>query len=305
MARLNRASWFGLKRVVKRLLQVQPINGVMGTVARALLTPVRRARLPAPAKPVTGQAGTAQFVMLHPERCTVAKELYWTGGRRARPEEARAIEIAVRLTEDSRLFVDIGAYTGIFSLAVASANPSIRVRAYELVPEIYEVLFRNVVWNNLLQQVSASCAGVSTESPVSRVPVHAMTSSLPTSLSTRSIIKSRRTVNVPNLGLNDILRDSSAADNVTVKVDVEGTEVELFDGGRASIERLRPRVICEVLASQPDAPILDDLFTKLDYRFATIGPDRIEARERLQPIRGRRDWLLIPSEHWAPYGAIL
>jgi hypothetical protein len=72
---------------------------------------IDRGRLPAPAAlgEVEGRADGVAYVMLRPDRCEIAKELYWGRGRRPRPADAFAIDLVARFAREADLFVDVGA----------------------------------------------------------------------------------------------------------------------------------------------------------------------------------------------------
>ena len=111
--------------------------------------------------------------MYEPDRCDVAKDLYWGHGRRRAPADQWAIEAAMALSRDAGLFLDIGAYSALFALAVARANPALRSVAYEIVPENYLLMARNVAFNSLSGRVDPRLVGLGAEAGSIRMPVRA------------------------------------------------------------------------------------------------------------------------------------
>ena len=90
----RRQSWHGAKKYVKKLMGMRvPHAGMRLVVDR--FPSLRSGRLPAPAsvKEVHGTAREVSFVMLRPDRCEVAKELYWGKGQRPKPADDQAIQL--------------------------------------------------------------------------------------------------------------------------------------------------------------------------------------------------------------------
>lgn len=75
----RKRSWYGLKRYVKRVLSLRLPHALLRAVVRLAPGLERSGRLPAPAslREVEGRVAGTRFVMLRPDRCVVAKELYW------------------------------------------------------------------------------------------------------------------------------------------------------------------------------------------------------------------------------------
>jgi hypothetical protein len=134
---LRRQSWFGLKRHVKRFMSLPVPNAILGLVARVFPS-LRSGRLPAPAalREVEGRVGGATFVMVDPARCENAKELYWGRGRRPKAQDRLALDTVAVLAREADTFLDVGAYTGLFALAVTAFAPKVDVHAFEIVPAV-------------------------------------------------------------------------------------------------------------------------------------------------------------------------
>lgn len=297
-AAARRRSWFGSKRVVKAAISLPVVHAVLRFVARRALDDVTRARLPAPRGPVRGRVRQSDFVMLRPDRCTVAKELYWGGGQRPRAEEAVALDLAVTMGHESEIFLDIGAYTGVFSLAVAASCRDVAVHAYEVVPDVYELLFRNIVANDLVDRITLHCRAVWRSGDTIRMAAGLPGSSLPTSLSVDAPGHGANVVDIPSTSLDDIGADLPDGAAVSIKIDVENAELELLRHGTDFLARRRPAIICEVLRSQSDHAELDALLRAAGYLFWVIGPEGPERRDRLVPEQGKRDWVLLPEDGW-------
>ena len=290
-SRSRRRTWFGSKRHVKRILASAPIARAMEPVLRRTQPPDALRRWPVPVDEVVGRVRGGAFVMLDPFQCTVAKELFWGYGHRPNPEERFALELVTALADGADRFLDIGAYTGIFSLAVASAHPSVAVDAYELVPDVFQLLFANVARNDLLARVDCHCLALGRPGEPGdavRIPMALKGSSLPTSYSTRLTFEDG--VGIPARSLDQVTVDWPD-ERVVMKVDIEGSEVDLLEHAHAYLSRTRPDILCEVLASQQDPAAIERSLAPLGYRWYLVGEGELLPRTKIEPDRHLRDWL--------------
>jgi FkbM family methyltransferase len=292
----RRQSWYGLKRYVKRVLSWRIPHALLRGVVRMFPRLARSGRLPAPAsvRQVEGVVRGTPFVMLRPDRCIVAKELYWGHGRRPRPEDAFALDLFAELASRSDVALDIGAYTGIFSVAAASVNPFAEVHAFEIVPDVYRLLLDNCVRNDLLDRVTLHLEGVGEEGARMLVPATSSGSALPDFYSDR--LRFETGVHVRFVSLDSLLPVISPEARVLAKIDVEGSENEVLGGGDAFLRGFAPDVLCEVLAGVADGGELEALLTPHGYRFFLVRENDLLETDRLVPSRRFRDWLFTTRE---------
>jgi FkbM family methyltransferase len=282
--------WFGLKGGVKRFLSLAIPHAVMRGVVR-LIPRLRSGRLPAPARlnEVEGTVMGHTFVMLGPDRCENAKELYWGRGRRTRPEDARSLEAVVRLTRDARVFVDIGAYTGLFTLATTAVNRTLLAHAFEIVPAVGDALRANIVRNGVADRAIVHPEGVGDPETRMRVPSGMEGSALPSFYSARMHFSGGAMVPFRSLdSVGDLMGPGSA---VVMKIDVEGTENAVFRFGQTFLGRYGPDMLCEVLEGVADAPELRSLLDPHGYRFYLVRAEGLEERRTIVPDGRSRDWL--------------
>ena len=300
---LRRQGWYGLKAPVKRLLSWRVPHLVLRQVVR--LVPPRDGigRLPAPARlrEVEGRIGDLRFVMLNPARCEIAKELYWGGGRRPRPEDALAMEVFAALAPRADVVLDVGAYTGVFTLVAAAANPGARIHAFEIVPEVYKALLDNLVRNDVLSRVTPHLEGIGEPGREMRIATGAGGSALPSFYSSRMRFEGGPHVRFRSL---DSLLGELRAGRTLVKIDVEGTEEAVFRHGQRFLAERRPDVLCEVLAGVADPGRLEALLAPHGYRYFRVAEAALEARPRIDPHARFRDWLFTtaPPERLAELG---
>ncbi|WP_209370327.1 FkbM family methyltransferase [Brevibacterium renqingii] len=299
----RRQSWFGLKLPVKTALAQPFLHPVLRTIAPRVRG-LRIGRLPAPIElsEVRGRAGGAEFFLVEPFRCEIAKEFYWGRGRRTEPEDAFALELMVDLSSDAEVFLDIGAYTGVFTMAVLAANPRTRAHAFEI-PAVVAGMEKNIARNGFTERVTVHPTGVGSPETWMRVPLGHGGSALPSFYSADMDFDSDAEVRFTSLDslLPQLLEESpvlaEGADStatrprVTMKIDVEGGENAVFAHGREFLAALRPDILCEVLDDRAEPRELMGHLGAHGYHCYLVGEDRLFARTTIRPDPHLRDWL--------------
>lgn len=304
--RARRHSWFGLKRHVKRGLSLPGAHRALRAVVRGLPSSAPVGRLPAPAHltEVRGRVPGGEFVLLAPERCEIAKELYWGGGRRPRPADALALDVVVALARDADLFLDVGAYTGLFTVATTAVNPRLRAHAFEIVPAVAEALRANVERNGVADRVVVHHEGVGDPGTTMRVPTGKGGSALPSFYSAAMTFDAGVEVgfrSLDELG-GELTRGASEAHavgslgRVVMKIDVEGAEEAVLGHGRELLSVHRPDILCEVLHGVADGQRLTALLAAHGLRFYLVREESLLPAERIVPDPVFRDWLVTPRD---------
>lgn len=289
----KKQSWFGLKRHVKRFMSWRVPNAVLRAAAR-IVPSLRQGRLPSPAyvHEVTAHVDGISFVMLDPARCEVAKELYWGRGRMPRPQDAFALDTVTHLARGADALLDVGAYTGVFSLAGAAANPKLQIHAFEIVPQVAEALEANLRRNGMADRVRIHIEGLGEEGKTMRVPTGEGGSALPSFYSSRMHFEDG--VEIPFHSLDSLIELLNGL-RIVMKIDVEGTEDELFRHGQGFLERFRPDMLCEVLDGVADPRTLEGFLSPHGYRFYAVRERTAVAQDRINPDPQFRDWLFSTS----------
>jgi FkbM family methyltransferase len=292
----RRRSWYGIKKHAKWLLRMRIPHTILRFALRS--RPSLKHQLPAPAyvTEVEGHVANVRFVMLRPDRCVVAKELYWGGGRRPKAEDNFALELFARLARESDVMLDVGAYTGIFTLVGTLVNPDITAHAFEIAPHTYEALRENCARNGILDRTTLHHAGVGKPETHVRLPKESFYSTLPDFYSSRLHFDTG--VLVPFSALDSLANVLPPRSRVVVKVDVEGTEDEVFRYGQEFLSSFRPDILCEVLPEGANAREVEALLAPHGYRFYVVREADLRASKRLEPDARFRDWFF--TTHDAP-----
>lgn len=289
----RRRSWYGAKRHVKRLLALRLPHALIRILVRLRPELRRQGRLPAPAglAEVEGEVQGVRFVMTRPDRCIVAKELYWGRGRRPRREDQLALEVFGAAARDAEVALDVGAYTGLFTLVAARANPRLEAHAFELVPANFHALFENCVRNDVLDRVTLHHVGVGEPGRTVRVPRGDTGSALPDFLSSSESADAGVAVRL--VALDSILDRVAPGARTILKVDVEGAEAAVFRYGQRLLAERRPLILCEVLPGA-DGAALAAALEPYGYSFHLVREGDLAVSDGIEPDWRFRDWLFLP-----------
>ncbi len=290
----RRQSWFGLKKPVKASLSHPLVHSVL-RVASRLSPKLRSGRLPAPRglAEVHARAGGASFAMLRPDRCEIAKELYWGNGRRPRAADAFALDLLAMWARECDVFLDIGAYTGVFTLATTAANADLRAHAFEIVPAVADLLEANLRRNGVEDRVTVHRVGVGEPGTSMTVPRGEGGSALPSFYSSKMHFDAG--VEVPFVALDSLADDVGSSRGMVIKIDVEGTEASIFGHGSAFLEHHRPSILCELLLGQAEPEVVQRVLDPLGYRAYLVGGGRLQRRSAIRPHPSYRDWWFVPE----------
>ena len=314
----RRQSWFGLKRPIKRAVSLPGVNQVAHAVTRNRRGADAAARLPAPmgVHQVLGRIDDITIVMNDPAQCIIAKELYWGGGRRPRAQDQLALEVFARLAQQADHVLDIGSYTGVFSIVAAKVNRAATVDAFEIVPSNFLAAWGNVIANDLVGRVQVHLEGVGEEGSI-RMPAATGGSALPdfwsiddaeaeggvrVRVSTLERIVSRR---APTPGADILIKvDVEGHENAIVTADAEvgadpdaGADADSSTAVVGAIEAYQPTFLMEILPGAEVAPLLE-IFgrpgrrTPAPYRFYLIAEGRLRQAPTLHGDEDCRDWLI-------------
>jgi FkbM family methyltransferase len=279
-ADLLRGDWRGWKKPLREVLLWPPVN-----ILAKHLSP----RVPVAAPTAVFHGDGFDVTMLRPRDCQVAAELFRHGGRFTRRSDDLVLTCLQRLAQRSSAFVDIGAYSALFALVAAKANPACEVHAFEIVPETYLLAQANVIANDLVGRVNVHLHGLGGDTGQVHMPAALNTSSLPSSLSLGSAFEGG--VRIPVDRLDDLLNLSG---RVAMKLDVEGWEPQVLAGAADTLRRLKPDIIIEILRN--DGPAVEAILAPLGYGFWHFTDDGLVRHDHMLGVRGQRDWLLTCDE---------
>jgi FkbM family methyltransferase len=187
-------------------------------------------------------------------------------------EEHHAKIMSLYLDGSSGVMVDVGANIGASTLPLAAKHPQIRFHCYEPHPEIFARLKNNIKLNNFnnVEPVNSAVSN-STEKLLKFYAQKNAANMGKSSLKLNTDIMGHDEIKVPIVSIDETFADSS--DPVLfIKIDTQGTELEVLQSAEKTIEKFRPTILFELedryfLDNERDAvkKTLKGFFEELDY----------------------------------------
>lgn len=168
-------------------------------------------------------------------------------GDRIEPE----FEHLTRFLPDEGVFVDVGASTGLFALKAAKhfRNRGL-VLALEPVPEVLAVFAQNVAANGLTNVRYRGVCAADFTGPAAMY----MNKGQPASYSIKMHNEGTPSFSVLTVTLDDLARWEGIDRLDYLKIDTMGSEEEILEGGRETIQRFRPIIQAEVIKEEFSLP---------------------------------------------------
>ncbi len=188
------------------------------------------------------------------------------------------------------MFVDIGAYTGVFTMAVLAANPTTVAHSFEIIPAVVAGIEKNVARNRLRNRVTVHPTGIGRPGTTMQVPTGDGGSAAPSFYAASMDFADG--VEVRFTSRRTPAASPEGTTRVTMKIDVEGAENDVLRYGRDFLAVPRPDILCEVLEDRAKPAELMAVLDEFGYRFYLVGGDRLIHRRRIVPDPRFRDWPL-------------
>jgi FkbM family methyltransferase len=200
-----------------------------------------------------------QFVMFSSNDCAVSGKLFWTNEFCYEPG---SINLWRRLSVNSKVIVDSGAYTGLYSLVSAFVNSKAKIYSFEPVSFIRARLSMNSIVNKFSNIKIFPCA-LSNQS--STIELHLPFG--PEIFTSGTSIVSDKKTETRELASISAYDDLGLYAPDLIKIDAEGAEHLVLQGMTRSFIN-NPFLLCEILGNKEPGTLLD--YLPLDYSFYYI-----------------------------------
>lgn len=169
----------------------------------------------------------------------MGSNLYWLGYH-----HWREIKYLRRFLQPEMVFVDIGANVGEFTLAAAKLLPHGRVLSFEPHPNIYSYLGRSVELNNF-SNVKLYNLALGKEDGALELygPSDEHNEGMYSLI--KGAVRSEVVTTVPIQTLDQVVERESLDRLDFIKIDVEGAELFVLQGGAITLERYKPALLIE------------------------------------------------------------
>ena len=75
-----------------------------------------------------------------------------------------------------------------------------------------------------------------------------------------------------------------------MKIDVEGTEADIFAFGRETLNVIKPDIICEVIRSARQIDLYDQILESSSYQKYLITDEGLKRFDKIKPDMRYKDW---------------
>jgi FkbM family methyltransferase len=244
----------------------------------------------------TDPADTPSFRM-HSVRGTdqVARTLWWEGWGKFEPPMP---DLFAAFCRESRFVLDVGAYSGLYSLIAASCPHVTKCYAFEPLPEVRESLERNVKLNALGDRIEVVPSAVCDQAGEAEFYIPATKTGLmesSSSLNGQFRAQHLRTLKVPLLTLDDYTEQKGCHPVDLMKIDVETQEHRVLLGARRILREDRPLIFIEILR-EADCDVLEAIRAEFGYACGLLLPEGVQWREKVEYVRDQNDQCLCPVE---------
>jgi FkbM family methyltransferase len=288
------------RRILKQALVQPRVNTVVRTVLsnRVITRAIPQhqlVRIPVIGRVPVDLPNGRRFWMQTDGDDAIASLLFWR--RRLLAYEPDTTRLFLGLLESARTFFDIGANTGIFTLAAAAQDPSRQVYAFEPFPAIHDYLARNVALNSL-ENVRLFSIALSDFAGSTPFYIPSASAVFPLSASTAAGLSPQvEEIQVPVTTLDQFVDEHSVERVDLMKIDTETTEHQVLAGAAKTLGRFRPIVICEVLPVGKE-PLLHAILDDLDYAYFWIRGGQLVRTAVItgDATRAHLNYLFVPAE---------
>jgi len=212
--------------------------------------------------------GECTFVMFSNNDDAVAKHYFWNG---ANAYEDASLRIWEQLSKSCSFVLDIGAYTGVYSLVSAAANPATHVHAFEPLDRVYSRVLINQVANvfsriNVFPQAVSDSNGKVELNIFSGDSVLVSASSLLEKQSVGREVYGKKTIETVTLDSHLKNNDINVG---LIKIDAENAEHLVIKGAMETLKKYTPDIFIEILNNDHNDEITKNL-KSIGYTFYHI-----------------------------------
>ncbi|MGO9931309.1 MAG: FkbM family methyltransferase [Steroidobacteraceae bacterium] len=195
-----------------------------------------------------------------------------------------------QLLAPKMIFYDVGAHEGLFTLDVGKRFPSVKVHAFEPLPE---VLLQNLELNQI-EYVNVHAVAVGNLSGETSITVNQRSS---------NYISKNGARKVPMVTLDTMVSERNVEPPDVIKLDVEGYELHALWGSETLLREYQPLVITEInhciLRYHANLKPFLEYMSRLGYKLYSLSNDHLGAvpltpsLERLDELPGSDE-----SNYW-------
>lgn len=193
--------------------------------------------------------------------------------------EPETMNIFRVLGAKASVIFDIGANTGIYTIAAAAENPTSTVHAFEPVPRILKRLKKNTQLNKLS---NVRLNSIALANFIGTTTLYIPIGNMPTSSSTKKgHRKAVEKIEVPTDTLDNYSQRYEVTQIDLIKIDTETTEPKVLEGGLKVLQANKPSIVCEVLNSNIGNE-LKSILNTYGYRYFWLTDDGLIEKSEIE-----------------------
>ena len=282
-----------------KLIYSGPINFLIRNILKSIPNLSAKYQMP-PAGILKVKTAEGSFRMATNQTCYVTHLLFWNGYKQ--------FEYSIlfsRLISKVNVFYDVGSNIGYYSLLASHLNSKVQVKAFEPAsgPSFY--LNRNIALNDMKSSITS--VGLALSDSTVKTIFHEVKNTkyiyLEHNLSGENNLvgKVAKKAFVEREVKTDTLDNYCQVQHEQpdlIKIDTEGAEIFVLNGGQKTIESSRPIVICEILSAVKGEEILN-FFKKMEnYMIFRLEGSNFKKIVDLEGIDFNKthDFIFSPSE---------
>lgn len=206
----------------------------------------------------------------------VENEIFWEGLENG--HEAISYSLWIKSVKDSKVILDIGANTGVFSLIAKSLNPSAKVYAFEPVKRVFEKLEANNKLNNFdiicLEEAASNFDGEATIYDTNAEHTYSVTVNKNTLSSDANVVETT----IKTIRLDTFIEKKGLTNIDLMKIDVETHEPEVLEGMGKYLAKFKPSILIEILDDSVGERV-EKLVTDCGYLYFNIDDKAKKVRQ--------------------------
>jgi FkbM family methyltransferase len=226
----------------------------------------------------------------------VARTLWWSVSKF--DYERPLPDLFASCSRSARLILDVGAFSGFYSMIAATCAPEARIYAFEPMPRSRGLLEANLRLNRMSDRVFVVPRAVGEHQgeavlslPVSQTQLIETAGSLNASLYEHALDH----VVVPVTTLDEFVAELGAGPVDLIKMDVETFEPQVLRGSRRMLTEHRPIIFLEILPAA-DSRALEEIRKGAAYTFGRLVPAGVHWEQSVRHHPEGNDYVLCPRE---------
>jgi FkbM family methyltransferase len=242
-----------------------------------------------------GEEGSPFHMSGEGGRESVARAL-WFGGWRG--FEFPMPDMFAALARQVPTMLDIGSFSGFYSLVTARMNPQATIFAFEPFPPAQALIKRNIEKNGFQERITVVEAALSDAPGFATLNVPTTKTGLIETASSIEETYKRDTleaIDVEKTTLDIVCARYGIRDIALIKLDVEKHEEAVLRGGRRTFEENRPILFMEILRDM-DTKFFADFFPALDYDNFVLHKDHVTYERDIRNDPTYFNHILCPRE---------